>query len=514
MNISDKKLNGVFYTPKWIVDLILDKIEYVNDIYDKKIIDPACGEGAFLGEVAERFFTDAKKNSLKASMIKNALEKNIFGFDIDDTAIERCRVLLDDIALKHGIKNVKWQMMKTDSMDKISIGKYFDFFDFVVGNPPYIRIQHLGTERRNKIQREWRLCARGSTDIFITFFELGFYLLHKTGKLGYITPNTYLKTKAGEALREFIKTSRSLKILIDFEHNQLFENATTYSVITILDKSHRQETFALYKSDGESVHCIDEISAENLKNDNWILTSNVILEKLKAIENNGTPLHRIAKIHVGVTTLADDFYIFKGPKFIGDAAQITLKDGRIFLIERDILKPIIKASVLKNPNEDQERYIIFPYRKMNNKHMIISENELKNRFPLAYKYFLSVKESLDKRDKGKSNPVAWYAFGRSQGLDTSFGKKILTSPINLKPNFIVWEKEEFTFYAGYCIKFEGDLYQLARYLNSSDMEFYISHVSRDYQNSYKSFAKNFIQKFGIAGFSPAQIQKQQSLAFP
>ena len=61
MNISDKKLNGVVYTPKWIVDLILDKIEYKNNIYDKKIIDPACGEGAFLGEVVERFFADAKK---------------------------------------------------------------------------------------------------------------------------------------------------------------------------------------------------------------------------------------------------------------------------------------------------------------------------------------------------------------------------------------------------------------------------------------------------------------------
>ena len=421
-------------------------------------------------------------------------------------------MLLDNIASRYGIKDVKWHITKTDSMDKDSMSKFFNSFDFVVGNPPYIRIQHLGAERRNKIQREWRLCARGSTDIFITFFELGFYLLHKTGKLGYITPNTYLKTKAGEALREFVKTSRSLKTLIDFGHNQLFENATTYSVITILDKSRRQETFALYKGDGGSVHYIDEVSAENLNNDNWILTSNEILKKLKAIENNGVPLHRIAKIHVGVTTLADDFYIFKEPKFIGASAEIMLKDGRIFPIERDILKPIVKASVLKSPNEDQNRYIIFPYRKIGNKHTIIHENELKNKFPLAYSYLLSVKENLDKRDKGKINPVAWYAFGRSQGLETSFGKKILTSPINLKPNFIVWEKEEFTFYAGYCIKFDGDLRLLAKYLNSDDMEYYISHVSRDYQNNYKSFAKSFIEKFGITGFGQIQIQKQQSLA--
>ncbi len=102
------------------------------------------------------------------------------------------------------------------------------------------------------------------------------------------------------------------------------------------------------------------------------------------------------------------------------------------------------------------------------------------------------------RDKGKPNPVAWYAFGRSQGLDTSFGKKILTSPLNKKPNFIVWEKEDYTFYAGYCIKYDGDLYELAKELNSSDMEFYINHVSRSYQNNYKSYSKTFIKNFGIS----------------
>jgi len=93
------------------------------------------------------------------------------------------------------------------------------------------------------------LCKKGSTDIFITFFELGYYLLNKTGKLGYITPNTYLKTKAGEGLRNFIKFHQILKILIDFEHNQLFDNATTYSLITIIDKNYKKNTFSLFKGD-------------------------------------------------------------------------------------------------------------------------------------------------------------------------------------------------------------------------------------------------------------------------
>jgi adenine-specific DNA-methyltransferase len=513
MKINEKKLNGVVYTPRWIVELILDHLDYKNDIYSKKIIDPACGDGAFLSEVLVRFIEDAKRANIGNKDIKEKIENNIFGFDIDENAIEKCIARLDDIAEKYELKNIQWNILKADSLDKLFISEFFGFFDFVVGNPPYIRIQHLGSQRRAKIQNDWHLCKKGSTDIFIAFFELGYYLLNKTGKLGFITPNTYLKTKAGEGLRSFIKFNKILKTLIDFEHNQLFENATTYSLITILDKNHKKSTFSLFKGSRESINFIDNIDIENLNKDNWILTSNDILQKLNEIEKRGLPLGKIAKIHVGITTLADDYYIFKDPIMKDNFAEITLKDGRKFQIEREILKPIVKVSVLKNPNEDQNRFIIFPYKKAGDKHVIIEENELKEKYPYTYEYFQAIKEILDARDKGKSNPVAWYAFGRSQGLDTSFGEKILTSPINLKPNFIVWEKEEYTFYAGYCIKYDGDLKLLAKYLNSNDMEFYINNISRNYQNNYKSFAKSFIERFGIDDPNLLKRYEQNLLRF-
>lgn len=56
-----------------------------------------------------------------------------------------------------------------------------------------------------------------------------------------------------------------------------------------------------------------------------------------------------------------------------------------------------------------------------------------------------MKPELDKRDKGKLNPVSWYAFGRTQGLESTFGEKLLTSTMNKKPNFIYCEDEESTF---------------------------------------------------------------------
>jgi len=97
---------------------------------------------------------------------------------------------------------------------------------------------------------------------------------------------------------------------------------------------------------------------------------------------------------------------------------------------------------------------------------------------------------LFKRDNGKPiNP--WYAFGRNQSLDNSFGKKIIFSPMNLKPNFILYENEECTFYSGYCIKYNGDYNKLLKQLNSDRMEKYINISSRDLEVVGKLIVKNY-----------------------
>lgn len=498
MKITREKENGIVYTPGWIINLMLDRIGYINNLGDKTIVDPACGDGNFLIIVVDRFLNNCKNNNIQVKEIKKLLSDNIFGFDIDETAVALCKKNLNDVALKHGIKNVNWNIKNMDGLSKKNINQYLGYFDYVVGNPPYIRIQHLGEERRKKIQNDWCFCKKGSTDIYIAFFEMGIQLLKKEGFLTYITPNTFFRTLTAEALRTFLMKEKIIRQIINFHHHQIFNKATTYSAITILQKGIKDNEIEYYSGDNKkNIFFIDKIKLANLNSKQWILTTNSKLKRIREIEKRGKPLGELANIHVGITTLADEFYIFEKPLIKDNKATITLKDKRSFIIEKDILKPIVKASVIKSSNEMQNRYVIFPYKKKNGKHVIIPEEELKEKYPLTYNYFLKIKERLLLRDKGKPNKVSWYAFGRSQGLDTSFGKKILTSPMNIKPRFIVWEKEEYTFFAGYCIKFDGDLNWLAKQLNSEDMEFYIKNTSRDYQNGYKSYSKTFISNFGI-----------------
>ncbi len=177
-------------------------------------------------------------------------------------------------------------------------------------------------------------------------------------------------------------------------------------------------------------------------------------EKLSEMKKDRVPLSSVADIHVGLTTLADNCYIFQNAVQDNGVTKIHHPITKKFVsIESDLLKPMVKASILKNNREKQKRLILFPYRKnKRGKHTIIEETELADKHPKTYEYLLSIKALLDRRDKGKKNPVGWYAFGRQQGLDLSFGEKILTSPINLHPNFILWNKPEYTFYSGYCVK--------------------------------------------------------------
>ena len=502
------KSNGVVYTPKWIVDLIIEKINFKENFATHNILDPSCGDGAFLYEIVEMIILEAKQQNLENQQIAEILAKNIYGFDIDEQAILLAKNRLNSLLEQHCLPAVFWHIKVFDCLDKNLLTNYQNYFDYIVGNPPYVRIQNLGEDRRLKIQQDWHFCKNGSTDLFIAFFQIANKLLKKDGKLGFITPNTYLKTKTAISFRYFLQQQKNIECLIDFGDYQIFKNAITYSIITIINKKHKQDYFDYYKWQDNQLQFVEKINFSDLKLDCWQLVKNDILAKIKNIEKNGTPLKNIAKISVGITTLADAYYIFDNVIFNDKYAKIQLKNGEIFEIESEILKPIIKASILKQDKVHKDKYIIFPYQLINGKHKIIAEKTLQENFPKCYDYFISIKQILQNRDSGKKNNVAWYAFGRSQGLDSSFGNKILTSPMNYKPNFVVSNLANHCFYSGYAIKFDGNLQELAKILNSERMFFYIQQTSRDYQGGYKSYAKSFIENFCITNCELEKIYQK------
>ena len=499
--ITDVKENGKTYTPSWVAKVILDGIGYTKDIRYKAIIEPSCGDGQIMEEIVRRYISDLPKG-LTLEQKRDLIFTHLHGWDIDSEAIEKCRQRLDAVAREYGLVSVKWNLRIIDSIILANIQALAEQFYFCVGNPPYIRIQHLGEERRKAVQSQWKLTKVGAADMYLAFFEIGLYLLRPDGKLGYITSNSYFKTKAGLLLRKHLKDNKLVASITDFGYSQVFKDATTYTAITILDKKTKATEFAFSEGDGETekITYKRKISLAALDDSNWTFCSDEDRIRLETL-TQGTPLGKLARISTGLATLANNIYIFKPTLSIINGCVMLTRNGKVFPIEESILKAAVKASTVKRSNEDQGLKIIFPYKKnKDGKHTIIPEKELEKDYPNVYTYFKEMRSELDRRDKGKPNPVAWYAFGRTQGLDSTFGPKILTAPMNLKPVFVVREQRNETYFDGYGIVPNHQkikLERLAELLNTDRMKTFVNATSRSYSGGYKSYAKGFITNFGI-----------------
>jgi hypothetical protein len=113
-------------------------------------------------------------------------------------------------------------------------------FDAVIGNPPYVRIQEMGRDVA-RYCRETYATAYGSFDAYVPFVERGLRLLHADGRLGFIVPSTFLKLDYGRRLRDRLARDRAVETIIDFGHAQVFEGATNYTCILVLDRSGAPE---------------------------------------------------------------------------------------------------------------------------------------------------------------------------------------------------------------------------------------------------------------------------------
>ena len=496
---SSNKLLGQIYTPEFVVNKILDDIGYnQNHILGKKIIDPACGDGRFLVEVAKRIIQLSPLDQLQENL------EHIYGWDIDQKAIQLCIQNLNQlveplgVAINWNIQKIAWKIFKTDSIKKIDQTRKLDF-DFIVGNPPYIRIQHLEEKQRQFIQNRYQFCKSGSTDLYIAFFELCEVLLSEQGVCGLITPNTYFYTVTAKTMRDYftIQKSTPIKKITNYGQIQLFDNATTYSAITIFGKKSQQE-FEYEQAIDKQKFKSRKIAVTEIHNQKiWQLSLNS--QKLQ----KGTCLKDLCNIHVGVTTLCDKAYIFSN---IVKGTAETFIQSRLLdhpvKIENALLRPIIKGSKLKSAQDAIKEYILFPYQQKNGKYTIIPEDEMQSQFPLTYAYFCQIRSHLDARDKGKKQYDTWYAFGRNQSLNSGFGQKIIFSPMNKKPNFIYSENEEATLYSGYFLKLKENpspkrYKKLIKQLNSKRMAEYVAISSRDFQGGWKAYSKKVVEDFMV-----------------
>ncbi len=483
MNAVIKKENGVVFTPEWVVDFMVDEIfDSCKFTGKEKILDAGCGEGIFAVIAARKF---AK---LSGKKIEKVIEENIYFADISDDHIKITKRNLQELS--------KNKITKFNAItDDFCFHKFEESFDFVIGNPPYVRIQNLNG-RKEQLQKKYITASSGSIDLYFCFFEQALKLLQNKGKIAFITPNSHFYSAAGKNLRNLLLPR--LEKMVNFDHFQVFKDVTAYTAITFLQKENSQNFLYTenFKNDFENLK-YKKIFSQNMKQARWEFFDEKYSNKIAELNKKYSTLKEIADIHYGIATLNDAVYIFSPKK--SDKGYFYRGE---FKIEKNICVPIIKASTYKG--KDQNLFLIFPYKN----EKTIPENIFKNKYPETYKYFSYYRDILEARDKGGGkNYEEFYAFGRNQGLKTSFGKKIITSTMNITPRFYVIDDDRSSFYSGYCIKprKETDLYELCEALNSNLMKEHISLVSKSYRGGYKSYAKSFLKDFVHPQFYKTQL---------
>lgn len=496
--LDERKENGMVNTPDSIKRYILDTLITFEHI--PIICDPACGCGSFLLSAAEHIH---RKYAVRYAEI---FENYIYGIDIVKRNIGKCAVLFHLLALTaHESIGGNFSLAVGNSLDmdwNMSFRRMpKDGFDCVIGNPPYVRARNMSEDIR-KDMLKWNTASSGNVDLYIPFYEVGLGLLNDTGKLGYISPNTFIQSVNGRALRTYLKEKGYDISILDFRDAQVFKNVTSYTCISIVDKTAKGGMIQYALLNGKN-SLYDYSFTEYAMNDfsgvaPWRLGEKKIDENIKKIEHVGIKLGAY-KIRNGLATLKNDIY-FYSPTGEDELYYYREFGGEVHKIEKSICIDVAKPNIIKNEDELAEKMqkAIFPYRIAGNSCKLIDEDTMRQEYPCAYQFLLTVKDILSRRDKGKVEYPKWYAYGRTQGL-LNFGKKLLLPYISGSPVAVLSTDEDLLFYCGYAIFSDNtrELLVLKKLVQSSVFWYYVMNTSKPYAKGYMSFAKNYIKDFGV-----------------
>lgn len=301
---GSRKNTGVYYTPDYITKYICDHtiiqylsktakhvdlhdmvLEYVNDdtlqILEEKmkkirILDPACGSGAFLVQAAKtlldihkiirqwkmvkgKYDTPGKQTSLERwsdeSKITDIMTENIFGIDISPSSIEIAKL---SVFFKVATNETKLPDLKNNIVagntllpadNLTSVEGAFDWkkhfgdimkqggFDIIIGNPPYVRQETLGETMKKQIKIKDRNLSK-KLDLSAYFYFRSVEKLREGGIIGFISSNTWMTTNYGKGVQELFLENEIQSIMRPTF--KIFESAQTTPAIFFLKKNSQE----------------------------------------------------------------------------------------------------------------------------------------------------------------------------------------------------------------------------------------------------------------------------------
>lgn len=501
--LSKRKLDGVYYTPEWVVQRIVEETldplferwraragwkegeeptreaaaEYWERLQRTKIVDPACGSGAFLIVALrhmEKEFAAAVEAARRTGAIASApdasqitrmiLAENLFGVDINPASVEITRlslwlhtaepkqalsVLDDTIQCGNSLVDNRFynkrRLYDPEEKDRINT---FDWegnfavgsFDAVIGNPPYVKLQNfvqVNSDVANWLVRgstgeaPYESTTTGNFDLYLPFVEKGLSLLNHEGRLGFIAPSLWPRLENGQGLRQLVHAGRHLEKWLDFRSFQVFEDVTVYTAIQIFSKTPVEAIQLSFVPDGD-ISKVDwsdpemslpyeEISSPS---DPWLMAPRPVRSMIGRLNREATPLGHIDNtkaIFQGIITSADHIYHMR--RIGKNRYAHRVRDGKKWRevavdIEDSIMKPLVTGGHIKRFIEPSTgTFLLFPYEIDAAGVRLLTPGQMQRQFPNTWKYLKEFEKELRGREKGASQRHSKAAQGAAPATD-------------------------------------------------------------------------------------------------
>lgn len=512
--ITKRKRDGVYYTPEWAVARIVE--ETIDPLFERwkreagwpadgepdavavaaywrrlqaiKVIDPACGSGAFLivalRHLRREFMAAAEKaydrkvierRPVASDITRELLARNLFGVDINPASVEitKLSLWLHTAEAKEPLSSLdgtircgnslvdkrfygKRRLDDAEERDRINTFEWEDdfalgSFDAVIGNPPYVKLQNFTKVHPDMAawltsgssgEAPYRSTTTGNFDLYLPFIEKGLALLNEGGRMGYIAPNLWPTLEYGEGLRRLVHAGQHLEKWLDFRSHQVFEEATVYTAIQIFSKTPVEAIQLAFVGDGD-ISRVDWSNPDNLlpyaniaqPGEPWLIAPTPVRGLIERLARETTPLgdaKNTSGIIVGIQTSAD--HIFHLRKVGRGKYAYTLKapGGKkqaevVVELEDALMKPLVSSREAKRFIEPAtETYLLFPYNVDASGARLFTPEEMAEKFPKAWKYLKLFEVELRARDGRKTDTDSkWFGYVYPKNLDKQETVKIL-----------------------------------------------------------------------------------------
>jgi len=407
-----------------------------------KLLDPACGSGAFLIEAFEQLYNAYQQSNDRLEELRGTrtlfdldrhiLQHNLYGVDLNEEAIEIGRLSLWIKTAQRGkaLTSLDHSIRVGNSViaDRAVHPRAFDWratfpevfeqggFDVVVGNPPYVRQEWIAPFKPY-LQQAFKT-FHGTADLYVYFYELGMRVLKPGGRLSFVVTNKWLKAGYGEPLRRFFANESWVESVVDFGHaKQIFVDADVFPSIIVARKPTNglaPMTARVCAIPREQLRISDlstqiategfDIERKRLTAEAWSLEPKAVVELLAKIRSKGIPLveYAGARPYRGILTGFNEAFL------IDTATRDALVESDPACSE--LIKPYLRGQdikrwrpewaglwmiILKSSGDDA-----WPWSVAGD--LAAAEDIFRDIYPSLYARLKPLQESLTKRqDKGR-----------------------------------------------------------------------------------------------------------------